>query len=201
MASFKEAYDKTMGHEGGYVNDSDDAGGETYMGVSRVYNPSWYGWSMIDEEKGRADFPDCLYYDNELKEAVEDFYKDKYWDVNRLDEFPQAVAEEMFDTGVNMGIGRAAKFLQRSLNYLNRNGKLFDELVDDGDVGKKTLAALKIVIDDGDELILLRIMNVHQGQHYLDYMTKSPIQEKYARGWFRRVELCGCKKHITGEIS
>ncbi|RLI58904.1 MAG: hypothetical protein DRO67_10285 [Candidatus Asgardarchaeum californiense] len=187
MASFKEAYDKTMKHEGGYVNDRDDAGGETYKGISRVYNPSWYGWTMIDEEKNRADFPDCLNYDNELPEAVEDFYKDKYWDVNLLDSFPQSVANEMFDTGVNMGIGRAAKFLQECLNYLNRNASLFNELVVDGDVGPATLNALSKVTRD--ESILLLMLNVCQGRHYMKYMTKSPTQEKFARGWFKRVSF------------
>ena len=187
MANFKEAYDKTMGHEGGYVNDRDDAGGETYKGISRVYNPSWYGWSIIDEVRIKMGFPNCLAVDIELQEAVEDFYKDKYWDVNRLDEFPQSIAEEMFDTGVNMGIGRAAKFLQESLNYLNRNGSLFADLVVDGDIGTKTLLASGKV--STYEHILLVMLNVCQGRHYMEYMTKSPIQEKYARGWFRRVTI------------
>jgi len=38
-------------------------------------------------------------------------------------------------------------------------------------------------------LILLKIMNVLQGMHYISYMNKSPVQEKYARGWFGRVSL------------
>ena len=192
MAEFKEAYDKTMGHEGGYVHDPQDVGGETYKGVARAYNPGWYGWSMIDEEKGRADFPNCLRRDEELKDAVYDFYKDKYWDVNLLDSFPQAIANEMFDTGVNMGIGRAAKFLQESLNYLNRNESLFNDLVVDGDIGSATMKALSKVVHvtrqlKNDEHILLTMLNVCQGRHYMKYMTKSQIQEKYARGWFRRV--------------
>ena len=189
MADFHDAYKKTLNFEGGYVNDKDDAGGETYKGISRVYNPSWYGWTLIDQEKSESDFPSCLDLDEDLYDAVEDFYKDKYWDVNRLDEFPQEVAEEMFDTGVNMGIGRAARFLQKSLNYLNRNGSLFSELVVDGAIGPASLNALKIVVDDNDDDILLTMLNVLQGQHYMDYMDKSPTQEKYARGWFSRVKL------------
>ena len=39
MADFNDAFDETMGHEGGYVNDSNDAGGETYRGISRRFNP------------------------------------------------------------------------------------------------------------------------------------------------------------------
>ena len=189
MADFSVAYNKTMRHEGGYANDPQDAGGETYKGVSRVYNPSWYGWILIDQEKDEMDFPQCLYDDEDLHEAVEDFYKDKYWDVNRLDDIKsQKVAEEMFDTGVNMGIGRAARFLQTALNYLNRNGSLYSELVVDGAIGPASLSALQRVLNDGDEIVVLAMLNTLQGNHYMNYMDKSPSQKKYARGWFKRVK-------------
>ena len=187
MADFKKAYAKTMGHEGGYVDDPTDAGGETYKGVSRKYNPSWFGWALIDQAKDEPNFPDNLGGYAGLDEAVEDFYKDKYWDVNLLDEFPQATAEEMFDTGVNMGIGRAARFLQTSLNYMNRNGGLFADLVVDGKIGGKSLDALSKC--EKDEDVLLAMLNTLQGKHYMNYMDKSPSQKKYARGWFRRVKF------------
>ena len=87
-----------------------------------------------------------------------------------------------------MGVKRAAQFLQQALSYLNRNGELYPDLVDDGIIGNKTLAALN-KLDRDDRDTLLTIINVLQGQHYLDYMKKSPIQEKYARGWFKRVTL------------
>ena len=187
MADFEEAYDKTMGHEGGYVDDKDDAGGETYMGISRVYNPRWYGWGIIDDQKGESNFPRCLENDDELTDAMYDFYKDKYWDVNRLDEFPQDVAEEMFDTGVNMGTGRAGRFLQIALNYMNRDGRLFEELTVDGRIGPASLNALDSCVRDED--VLLAMLNTLQGQHYMKYMDRKPSQKKYARGWFRRVRF------------
>ena len=189
MADFEKAFYKTMGHEGGYVHDPDDAGGETYMGIARRYNGTWDGWNIIDDCKSCGNFPKCLDDNDELIEAVEDFYEAKYWDVNLLDEFPsQAIAEEMFDTGVNMGVGRAAKFLQECLNYLNRNEDLFKDLVVDGDVGPATINGL-LAIKEKDHDILLTMMNVCQGRHYMEYMKKSPTQEKYARGWFKRVQL------------
>jgi hypothetical protein len=30
-------------------------------------------------------------------------------------------------------------------------------------------------------------MNILQGMHYINYMQKSPIQERFARGWLERV--------------
>lgn len=190
MANFEKAFYKTLGHEGGYVNDKDDAGGETYMGVSRVYNPTWTGWDLIDDLKGKPGFPRILDDNDAIQNAVQEFYELRYWDENRLDDVEsQAVAEEMFDTGVNMGISRAAKYLQEALNYLNRNESMYKDLVTDGKVGNMTLKALQTVLDKGDEAILLKIMNVLQGMHYINYMKKSPTQEKYARGWFKRVSL------------
>ena len=189
MADFHKAFDITMGHEGGYVYDPNDAGGETYKGISKVYNASWSGWNIIEVERNSSYFPHHLHTVSDLQYEVESFYKEKYWDVNLLDQFDQSVANEMFDTGINLGVVRAAKFLQRALNYLNRNGSLFDDLVDDGIIGNKTFSAMLRIAHEKDGEVLLKIMNVLQGMHYLDYMKKSPTQEKYARGWFTRVSL------------
>lgn len=189
MADFYEAFEITMGHEGCYSWDPTDAGGETYRGISRVYNPSWAGWDIIEAERNSSYFPQHLQSVTDLQFAVESFYKEKYWDINRLDEFDQVFANEIFDTGINLGVVRAAKFLQRALNYLNRNEKLFPELVDDGILGNKTFSAMIRIAHEKDGEVLLKIMNVLQGMHYLNYMNKSPVQEKYARGWFKRVSL------------
>lgn len=51
MANFKIALDKVLSREGGYINDPDDKGGETYKGISRKYNPDWKGWRIIDNTK------------------------------------------------------------------------------------------------------------------------------------------------------
>ena len=193
MADFEKAYEKTMGHEGGYTNDPNDAGGETYKGIARVYNPSWSGWEIIDAAKQDTNFPYNLDDNLDLQYNVKAFYKAKYWDVNRLDDVnDQTVAEELFDTGVNMGIGRAARFLQISLNYLNRNGALYNELVVDGAIGPMTLKALNIVLDDGDCDVLMSMLNTLQGMHYMKYMDRNPVQKRFARGWFRRVKFCRC---------
>lgn len=192
MADFKKAFEITMGHEGGYVDDPDDAGGETYRGISRKYNPNWEGWKIIDEiKKHSEDFTRDLKENALLQELVQDFYKDRYWDVFWGDNInDQNIAEEMFDTAVNMGAHRAVKFLQQGLNYLNRNEKLYEDLVEDGMFGSKTLKSISDLSHYGSDLdILVKVMNVLQGMHYLEYMKKSPIQEKYCRGWFKRVTI------------
>ena len=190
MANFEESFYKTMGHEGGYVNDPNDAGSETYKGISRRYNPSWNGWILIDDCK-KFDFSikDCLRMNNQMDGLVMDFYKDRYWNPWWGDEIDsQEIANEMFDTSVNMGVSRAVKFLQKSLNYLNRNGRLYSDIVEDGDFGKNTMRAYNSLPKE-DIPTLYKMMNVLQGMHYMNYMSRSPIQEKYARGWFKRVEI------------
>ena len=62
-------------------------------------------------------------------------------------------------------------------------------MADDGVLGPGTLKCLNFYLSKDDPSLLLKIMNVLQGKHYLDYMDKSPTQEKYARGWFNRVTL------------
>jgi len=190
MPEFVPAYEKTMGHEGGYGNDPDDAGGETYKGISRRYNPTWEGWEIIDSMKSHADFPAILKQLPLLQNSVHDFYKKYYWNSNKLDDVnSQAIADEMFDTAVNMGRSRAAKFLQESLNYLNRNEKLFDDLKVDGYIGSASLRALDYILDQNEEELLLKVLNVLQGNFYLNYMKENPVQEKFMRGWFNRVNL------------
>lgn len=47
--NFLKSYDILIKHEGGYVNDPDDKGGETYKGIARKFNPDWKGWKIIDK--------------------------------------------------------------------------------------------------------------------------------------------------------
>lgn len=189
MANFKDAFYKTMGHEGHYSNDRFDAGGETYRGIARKYHPTWAGWKVVDQYKSRNGFPGNLKVAEELVSLVENFYKTNFWNSFSGDQISsQAVAEELFDTGVNMGTPRAVKFFQRSLNALNRNGTIFSDLSEDGKVGRRTINAFNKIAENSNDIdVLLKMMNVLQGMHYMDYMRRSSKQERFARGWFSRV--------------
>jgi len=190
MADYDVAYDITLAHEGGYDNDPDDAGGETYKGVARKFYPTWAGWAIIDAAKEEPNFPDSLKDNIVLDSMIREFYKINYW--NRIggdDLSEQLLANELFDTGVNMGVSRAVEFLQKALNVLNRSGKLYDDIGEDGKFGNDTINALSAYLSTDSVNLLLKIINVLQGMHYVNYMTKNPTQEKYARGWFARVEF------------
>ena len=188
--SFEIAYKKTMVHEGLYSNDSVDFGGETVKGISRRFHPDWSGWGIIDYYKQFENFRDLLKNSKKLGDSVKAFYKKNYWDIFDGDEINSLIAIEMFDTAVNMGIKKSILFLQIGLNCLNRNEILFKDLIEDSFWGNNTKNALNLLTKtEIDIIILLKILNVLQGNHYIEIMKKNHTQEKYARGWFNRVEI------------
>lgn len=118
MANFDKAFKKVIYYEGGYVNDIEDAGGETYMGISRKHNPKLEMWNIIDKYK--TQYKDlkslklALKINDNLTEMVKEVYKTKYWDVLNLDNCKRdTIAYQIFDTAVNMGVSKARTILNR----------------------------------------------------------------------------------------
>jgi len=190
MAKFEEAYKITLGHEGGYSNNPDDLGGETCKGIARKFHASWAGWAIIDASKDDLNFPKCLYDNAVLDKLTKDFYKINFWDLFAGDDFPsQIIANEVFDTAVNMGIGKSVEFLQTALNALNKHNSLYPDIVVDGKFGTNTLKALVTYLAMDKEDLLYKVLNVLQGARYIDITLKNPTQETFMRGWYSRVNF------------
>jgi lysozyme family protein len=129
MAKFDTAFVKTMKYEGGYVNDKNDQGGETYKGVSRVNWPKWEGWSIIDSLKGQSDFSEKLESNQKLQQLVYFFYQENFFEkIGGSKILNDHLAEEIFDTAVNNGIGTAIKLTQEALQ-IPISGKMDDSFV------------------------------------------------------------------------
>ena len=188
MAQFNDAFAITSAHEGNYVNDPVDRGGETYRGIARVHHPDWSGWKRVDAQRRKANFPKSLNADRTLQANVKAFYKQAYWDRFQGDEIAdQAVANELYDTAVNMGVRRAVRFLQSSLNLLNRNQRDYEDLIVDGWFGKKSLTTLSALLKkDRSSNPLVKMMNIQQGARYVEIMARDASQERFARGWIKR---------------
>ncbi|MHC2992833.1 hypothetical protein OB13_15055 [Pontibacter sp. HJ8] len=188
MANIKPALSITLAHEGYYVNDPADKGGETYRGIARKHNPNWSGWTIIDAQKRKAYFPANLKeVMSSLEVYVERHYKKEYWDVNNLDLISsQSIANELFDTGVNMGVGIAAKFLQQALNLCNRNQVDYKDILVDGSIGPVTIKTLN---SHGRQASVLKALNVLQGKRYVEICERDPSQEKFFMGWLGRVAV------------
>ncbi len=149
ISAFGDVFHLTMHHEGGYSNNPDDLGGETYKGISRVYHPTWIGWAIVEawtKAMPQRD-EDWLQTNERLQQYVVEFYKAQFWDTWRGDDvlaIDAAVAAELFDTGVNMGTHKAVYYLQRALNVLNRGGTTWEDVSEDGVIGPHTLAMLAV---------------------------------------------------------
>ncbi|MDG1874240.1 MAG: glycosyl hydrolase 108 family protein [Mariniblastus sp.] len=194
MANFDIAYGETEIREGGYVNDPVDKGGETHRGVTRKYHPQWPGWKIVEQLKRDhpEDFKQRINDSHELAELAKDLYRAKYWTPIRGDEIPdQHIANKVFDTGVNQGVARSIRYLQESLNQLNRNQKSYANIKTDGRLGDQTLRAMQqfLKLEKNQPDYLLKMLNLMQANHYIEVMRKDPTQERFARGWLNRVDL------------
>lgn len=90
--AFENAVSFTLKYEGGYVNNPSDSGGETNFGISKRSYPE------IDIKNLTA------------QKAKEIYYKD-YWLGAGCDKLPPLTATALFDTGVNVGVSQAKKWL------------------------------------------------------------------------------------------
>lgn len=169
----QDVIDKIIDVEGGYVNDPSDSGGETNYGITEaVARQAGYSGLMVDMPRFVA----------------EQIYADKYWNAVRADDISrlsQKVAEEVVDTGVNMGVGRAARFLQRALNVMNQQSKLYADLAVDGSIGPATMTALGGYLGNRDEDTLVKMLNCLQGAFYVELAERREKDERFVYGWFK----------------
>ena len=111
--NFDQAFERLIGHEGGYVADSRDPGGETKFGISKRAYPH------LDIK--------ALTLHN-----AKDIYRRDFWQRVRGDELPREFAFQALDAAVNHGIGNAVRWMQRAAG-----------VADDGVIGPVTLAAVQ----------------------------------------------------------
>ena len=95
LINFDEIIEITLEHEGGYVNDPTDLGGETKFGIAKRFYPD------VDIK-------------NLTEDEAKDIYRADYWDKNRVEELPEQLRHIFFDMCVNQGRGTAVRILQRA---------------------------------------------------------------------------------------
>ena len=136
LKEFKDIIEITLHHEGGYVNDPNDLGGETNFGIAKRFYPD------VDIK-------------NLTKEEASDIYRRDYWDKNKVDDMPEQLRHIYFDMCVNQGKGTAVKVLQRACNSKKADLKV------DGGLGPATLNAVqKISLDRVRAYRVLRFANI-----------------------------------------
>lgn len=110
--NFDQAFERLIGHEGGYVDDPRDPGGETNWGISKRSYPS-------EDIK------------NMTIERAKLLYKRDYWGPAGCDAVPDHVKFDLFDTAVNSGTTTAVRLLQNAVGA-----------APDGQLGPRTLQAI-----------------------------------------------------------
>lgn len=167
MAQFREAFYRTNAVEGIYSNDKNDSGGETVFGISRNNWPKEPLWAVVDLKRTEPGFPKNL--DCEVViDMAEQFYKKNFWDRFLLDEVKsQAVANEIYDTGINIGT-TILRFCVLALNSLNKQQSLYSDLSFENAETKAVIERLNIVTDHKNGVqVLVKALNSIQGVYYM----------------------------------
>ena len=115
--NFNTAFDRIIGHEGGYVNNPSDPGGETNWGISKRSYPA------VDIK-------------NLTRDGAKEIYRVDFWNRISADDLPDGVAYQLFDFAVNSGIETAVRYFQRALG-----------VGDDGYFGPVSLAAVAVTTE------------------------------------------------------
>ena len=117
LTFFDEIIERVLEHEGGLVDDKDDAGGLTNLGISQRAYPD-------EDIRGLT------------IERAKELYKRDYWDRFKTGSLPNRLRHIYVDMCINMGGGRAIKILQESCN--SKNSYKIDI---DGGIGPATIKA------------------------------------------------------------
>jgi lysozyme family protein len=103
-ANYDVSLARVLKHEGGYTNHPSDPGGPTNFGITI------HDYRRYIKANGTAADVRAM----KLADAAK-IYRARYWDALRCDELPAGLDYAVFDYGVNSGIGRAGKVMQRLL--------------------------------------------------------------------------------------
>lgn len=172
MAEFNLSLQKTLIHEGEYVNDPVDPGKETYRGISRANHGHWKGWLIIDRYKSQLNFPFNMANNLDLDKQVELFYLYEFWLPLKGDLIANQInADSIFDFAVNSGLQKSVELVQ---------GIVGTKV--DGVVGEKTLGKLNS-LDFGYFQPAFTVLKI---RHYIDSIKKRPANKKYLFGWIIR---------------
>lgn len=159
--TFDQAFERVIGHEGGFQDDPRDRGNWT-TGIIGQGELKGTKFGIAAHSYPHLDIR------NLTLDQAKAIYKRDFWDRARGDQMDGAIAYQLFDMAVNHGNGNAIRMLQRAL-----------DVADDGIVGPMTLGALS----RGTVPDVIKRLNAER----LHFITKLSTFDTYGRGWVRRV--------------
>jgi len=157
---FRHAVEVVLRHEGGYVNDPADPGGETKYGISKRAYPHLDIAGLTREQ------------------AIE-IYRRDWWDRYGYDRIRSLdVATKVFDLAVNMGPAAAHRCLQRALHACG-----YRLVTVDGVIGPQTINAANAV---RPKAMLLAALRAEAAAYYRSLAERRPELKRYEQGWLNR---------------
>lgn len=157
---FRYAVEVVLRHEGGYVNDPADPGGETKYGISKRSYPYIDIASLTREQ------------------AIQ-IYRRDWWERYRMGEIEDvAIATKVLDVFVNVGPIQGATIVQRALHACG-----WRDVVVDGIIGSQTIAALNAV---RPQAALLAAIRAEAAAYYRGLVAARPELQRFEAGWINR---------------
>lgn len=181
MKSVEEIAAEIVMREGGYVDDPDDPGGATNMGVT-IGTLRRLGYDLDGD--GRITTADL----RRLSRAqATDIFIEHYYKRPRIDALPERLRASVFDMYVNSG-ANAVKILQRLLVAMRIPVTI------DGIIGPQTVAAAARAQAAAPDH-LADAYGIARRNYYYNLADRRPASRKYARrrdggkgGWITRAE-------------
>lgn len=159
--TFDEAFDRLIGHEGGWSDDPKDPGNWT-GGRVNVGTLKGTKFGIAANTYGDLDIANLT-----LAQARGIYYRD-WWLKAGADQMDAAIVFQLWDFAVNAGISTAVRALQRAVR-----------VADDGSIGPMTLRAVRaMAVTD----VLMRFT-----AQRLRFYTSLSTWGTYGKGWTNRV--------------
>lgn len=178
----RQIADEIIAREGGFVNDPDDPGGATNLGVT-IGTMKALGIDLTGDGKVTVADVKAL-----TRAQASDIYVQHYFEKPRIAELPEALHATVFDMQVNAG-NNAVKILQRLLTTIGFTCAV------DGDIGPGTIRAAKLAVEAKGGLPLADAYGIERRNYYYRLADGRPASRKYARrkdggkgGWITRAE-------------
>ncbi|NLD68692.1 MAG: hypothetical protein GX644_07725 [Limnobacter sp.] len=171
--AFQDALHFVLRWEGGYVDHPDDPGGATNRGVTQAVYDRWRQAAGLARRAVRELADDEMH-------AI---YESGYWRPPRCDALAGPLDLVQFDTAVNMGVGRAARFLQQAAGATV-----------DGQIGPKTLECVK---NCAHSELVSGYCQIRE-QFYRELVQRKPRMQLFLKGWMNRLDALRAKAGVPG---
>lgn len=175
---FKKVSKIVLRNEGGFVDDPDDAGGATNMGIAW---PTWQQFAKID----LGVEPTLENLKSLTEDQAEIIYRKRYWEPKGFCSIDDPrVALMIYDWTITSG--KAVREVQQVLS-----SKFGKAVVADNAMGSATIAAINGV-EDQDELIseIARSRKDYYRSLTFNRDGSRNSNQKFLNGWLNRVDRC-----------